>query len=49
VKTLVEKAEAEAQAMDALRKTARLGLTEKYSWDRVTEKYLEVFHRLARK
>jgi glycosyltransferase involved in cell wall biosynthesis len=49
VKALVEKAEAEALQMDALRKTARQGLTEKYSWDRVTEQYLEIFHRLAKK
>ncbi|MDA0313853.1 MAG: DUF1972 domain-containing protein [Bacteroidetes bacterium] len=49
VKNLVEKAETEALKIDALRKTARQGLTEKYSWDRVAEQYLEVFHRLAKK
>ena len=49
VKTLVEQAETESPQMDVLRKTARQGLTEKYSWDRVTEQYLEVFHRLAKK
>ena len=49
LKTLVELAEAEPNKMDTLRKTARQGLTEKYSWDRVTDQYLEVFHRLAKK
>jgi glycosyltransferase involved in cell wall biosynthesis len=49
VKQLVEKAESGATELQELRQIARLGLTEKYSWERVTEQYLEVFHRLAKK
>jgi glycosyltransferase involved in cell wall biosynthesis len=48
VKTLVEMAEAESGKLDMLRKTAREGLTEKYSWERVTEQYLDVFKGLAK-
>ncbi len=49
VQQLVEKAESGATELQELRQTARQGLTEKYSWDRVTDQYLEVFHRLAKK
>jgi glycosyltransferase involved in cell wall biosynthesis len=49
VQQLVEKAESGAAELQELRQTARQGLTEKYSWDRVTDQYLEVFHRLAKK
>ena len=49
VKLLVEKAESGATELQELRQNARLGLTEKYSWEHVTEQYLKVFHRLAKK
>jgi glycosyltransferase involved in cell wall biosynthesis len=49
VQQLVEKAESGAAELQELRQTARQGLTEKYSWDRVTDQYLEVFHKLAKK
>ena len=49
VQQLVEKAESGATELQELRQTARQGLTAKYSWDRVTDQYLEVFHRLAKK
>ena len=45
---VVTTAESEEQALEELRKTARLGLTEKYSWERVTEQYLDVFMGLAK-
>jgi len=37
VQQLVEKAESGAAELQELRQTARQGLTEKYSWDRVTD------------
>jgi glycosyltransferase involved in cell wall biosynthesis len=46
---VVAAAESRAEDLSELRKTARQGLTEKYSWDRVTEQYIEVFKRLAKK
>lgn len=49
VQQLVEKAETRAMELQELRKTARQGLTEKYSWDHVTEQYLNVFRTLAKK
>lgn len=49
VKSLVEKSEAEPQQMEDFRQTARQGLTQKYNWDYVTDQYLEVFRRLAKK
>lgn len=49
VSAIVEKAESEPENMSELRQTARSGLTQKYNWDHVTEQYLEVFKRLARK
>ena len=48
VKETVEKAESEPEQMEQLRQTARLGLTQKYNWDYVTEQYLEVFKNLAK-
>jgi glycosyltransferase involved in cell wall biosynthesis len=47
VKLAVEKAENEPEALEHLRQTARMGLTQKYSWDFVTEQYLKVFKNLA--
>ncbi len=46
VKEMVEKAEKKPDSLDLLRQTARAGLTQKYNWDYVTERYLEVFERL---
>jgi glycosyltransferase involved in cell wall biosynthesis len=46
IKKIIEKAENEPQVLDHFRQTARSGLTEKYNWDYVTERYLEVFKRL---
>ena len=46
---VIEEAESKEEAMNELRKTARQGLTEKYSWERVTEQYIAVFERLAKK
>jgi glycosyltransferase involved in cell wall biosynthesis len=46
---IVAAAESRAEDLSGLRKTARQGLTEKYSWDRVTEQYIMVFKRLAKK
>lgn len=46
---VVEEAENKEDVMNELRKTARHGLTEKYSWERVTEQYIAVFERLAKK
>jgi glycosyltransferase involved in cell wall biosynthesis len=45
----VEEAESNGEDLEELRKTARQGLTEKYSWDRVTDQYIAVFERLAKK
>jgi glycosyltransferase involved in cell wall biosynthesis len=49
VKEIVERAELESESLDHLRQTSRAGLTQKYNWDYVTERYLEVFEKLARK
>lgn len=49
IKSIVEKAELEADKMSEFRLTARSGLTQKYNWDHVTEQYLEVFMSLAKK
>lgn len=46
---VVEEAESNKEDLEELRKTARHGLTEKYSWDRVTDQYIAVFERLAKK
>jgi len=49
VKCIVENCEADENAMLALRDSARSGLTQKYNWDHVTDQYLEVFKRLAKR
>jgi glycosyltransferase involved in cell wall biosynthesis len=46
VLTVIEKAEESPLEMEALRETARDGLTKKYNWDHVTDQYLEVFNFL---
>jgi glycosyltransferase involved in cell wall biosynthesis len=46
---VIAAAESGKEALEELRKTARLGLTEKYSWERVTDQYLAVFRALAKK
>lgn len=43
----IDKAETAESDMMQLRSTAVLGLTDKYNWDHVTEKYLELFKELA--
>jgi len=43
----VNKAENEPEALEQLRQTAHLGLTQKYNWDVVTEQYLRLFEGLA--
>ena len=37
------------EAMKKLRESAHLGITDKYNWDCITNQYLEVFRRLAKK
>lgn len=49
IKDLVEKSELNPDLMQALRATARAGLTQRYNWDYVTAQYLEVFEALAAK
>lgn len=49
VKEIVGKAEQSPSSMDALRREARSGLTQKYNWDYVTDQYLEVFQELSGK
>ncbi len=49
VKSIVEKAEAAPETMEEFRLTARLGLTQKYNWEYVTDQYLEVFESLSKK
>ncbi|MCH7407954.1 glycosyltransferase [Belliella sp. DSM 111904] len=49
VKTLIHIAESEPDTMQALRDTARAGLTQKYNWDHVTDQYLQVFKSLSNK
>jgi glycosyltransferase involved in cell wall biosynthesis len=46
---VIAAAESGKEALEELRKTARLGLTEKYSWEHVTDQYLAVFRALAKK
>ncbi|WP_373523540.1 glycosyltransferase [Aquiflexum sp.] len=46
VAKLLVKAEESPKEMQILRETAREGLTDKYNWDRVTDRYLEVFEEL---
>ncbi|MCH6234026.1 DUF1972 domain-containing protein [Cognataquiflexum rubidum] len=48
VSTWIAKAENSPIEMQALRETARDGLTQKYNWDHVTDQYLEVFEDLRR-
>src|SRR5690554_3692034 len=48
VVAVVDKAEMAEAEMARLRSTAVLGLTDKYNWDHVTEKYLRVFQELKR-
>jgi glycosyltransferase involved in cell wall biosynthesis len=45
---IVEKAESQPECMENLRKTARTGLIQRYTWDYVTDQYLEVFEMLAK-
>ncbi|MBS9523455.1 DUF1972 domain-containing protein [Litoribacter alkaliphilus] len=45
----IANSESAPAAMEQLRKTSRNGLTEKYDWEIVTDKYLEVFQRLSGK
>jgi len=47
--SLIEKAERETIAIENLRIHAREGLTQKYTWDHVTQHYHEVFLRLAKR
>ncbi|WP_373493148.1 glycosyltransferase [Aquiflexum sp.] len=49
VAKLIAKAEESPKEMQILRETAREGLTDKYNWDRVTDRYLEVFEDLRSK
>lgn len=49
LKTIITKAESESEKIQELRSTARSGLTDKYNWDRVTDRYLEVFEELKRR
>ena len=49
VAEVIDQAEMAGVEMEQLRSTAVLGLTEKYNWDHVTEKYLKVFKELSRK
>ncbi len=49
VESIVQKAEAAPEKMEEFRLSARLGLTQKYNWDYVTDQYLEVFESLSRK
>jgi len=46
VAEVIDKAEMAEPEMEQLRSTAVLGLTEKYNWDHVTDKYLRVFQEL---
>ena len=48
VAELIAKAELSLEEIQKLRDTARDGLTDKYNWDRVTDRYLEVFEGLRR-
>ncbi len=48
LRTLIEKSEAEPEKMEELRVSARMGLTQKYTWDHVTDQYLEVFDSLVK-
>ncbi|WP_373493144.1 glycosyltransferase [Aquiflexum sp.] len=46
LKNIISKAKSEHEKIQELRDTARDGLTDKYNWDRVTGRYLEVFEGL---
>ncbi len=47
VSNLVNYSEENVEEMQGLRSSSRDGLTEKYNWDKVTEKYIQVFEELA--
>ncbi|KEO73636.1 DUF1972 domain-containing protein [Anditalea andensis] len=49
IKDVVERAETNTTDIHKLRITAREGLTKMYDWDHVTDQYVEVFERLAKK
>lgn len=49
VKETIENAEKDPDTLDYLRQTAQAGLTQKYNWDFVTKRYLQVFEKLARR
>lgn len=49
VAELIDRAENEEEEMEELRATAVQGLTDKYNWEQVTERYLQVFQELGRK
>lgn len=49
VKGTIENAEKDPDTLDHLRQTAQAGLTQKYNWDFVTKRYLQVFEKLARR
>lgn len=49
VAELVDRAEQSVEEMQHLRETARLGLTQRYNWDYVTEQYLQVFLELKQR
>lgn len=46
---VIDQAEGEGEEIERLRITAVQGLTEKYNWEHVTEKYLQVFQELGGK
>lgn len=45
----ISQAESKPDALGQLRETARQGLTEKYNWEYVTDQYLEIFQKLAKR
>ncbi|MDN3204154.1 glycosyltransferase [Algoriphagus sediminis] len=49
VSELVSYSEENPEEMRRLIETSRQGLTEKYNWDKVTEKYIQVFEELAKR
>jgi len=49
VQLQIEYADQNPQKMKNLRHNAHLGVTDKYNWDCITDQYLEVFKRLAKK
>ena len=47
VAAIMQSAEADTNKIEQMRNNSRNGLTEKYSWDNITETYLSVFNSLV--